>query len=72
MGEPIILDGGDQMVTIKLPSSFKKNAKEEGQFSVSPVPANEPFQSIVITDTVTGKKVCNVPINDKQWKIEIK
>ena len=51
MGEPIILDGGAQMVTIKLPTSFQKDATEGGKFSVSPEPNDAPFRHIVVTDS---------------------
>jgi hypothetical protein len=73
MSEPIILDGGAQMITIKLPAYFQKHAKEGGMFSVSPKSKNEPFQRIVITNLETGSEVLSWPIEDnRKWKIEIK
>ena len=73
MGEPIILDGGNRMITIKLPSSFQKGTPE-GNFSVFSVTPKEtePFKTILVTDIVTGAKLFNLPINEKKWKIEIK
>ena len=73
MAEPIILDGGAQMVKIKLPSVFKKNAKKGGELSVTPEPNDAPFRQIVITDLGTGLEKFNWSLDDgKQWKIEIK
>ena len=72
MSEPIILDGGGTMVTIRLPASFKQETTH-GHFSVSPKPTNKPFQSIVITDKVTGEVFLNHSLNDGRiWTIEIK
>jgi hypothetical protein len=73
MSEPIILDGGARMVTIKLPAYFQKDEKEGAQFNVSPESENAPFRLIVITDTETGSEMFNWPLDDRtQWKIEIK
>jgi hypothetical protein len=73
MAEPIILDGGAQMITIKLPTYFKKIAKEGGKFLVSPKSKGAPFQRIVVWDHETGKEVFNLPLDDKtRWKIEIR
>jgi hypothetical protein len=73
MAEPIILDGGAQMITIKLPTSTQKDATEGGKFSVSPEPKDAPFERIVVWDHETGEVVFNLPLDDKtRWKIEIK
>ena len=73
MSEPIILEGGAQMITIKLPTSCQKDATEAGTFSVSPEPGDAPFQRIVVTDPETGKEEVSWSIDpNKQWKIEIK
>jgi len=73
MSEPIILDGGAQMITISLPAYFQKHAKEKGKFSVSAEPKTAPFQRIVVTNTDTGDEVLNWELkSDKRWKIEIK
>jgi hypothetical protein len=73
MSEPIILDGGAQMITITLPASFKKKAKVRGKFSISPESKDAPFRRIVITNSVTGKEVFNLSLDDNRpWKIEIK
>jgi hypothetical protein len=72
MAEPIILDGGAQMVTIKLPASFKKDARRRGRFSVSPKPKAAPFRRIVVTNAETGREVLNQPLDDNMpWRIEI-
>ena len=72
MGQPIILDGGAQMFTIQLPAAFTKKVGA-GKFSVTPEPQNEHFKIIVFTDTKTGKKWLERPIDDEtRWKIEIK
>jgi hypothetical protein len=70
--EPIILSGGDRMVTIQLPSLFKMDATKGKKFSISLVPETESFKSIVITDTKTGKPIFTLDIKAKQWQIEIK
>ena len=73
MAEPIILDGGAQMVKIKLPTAFRQNAKTGGEFSVTPEPDAAPFRRIVVTDLETGDEKFNWPLDDgRQWKIEIK
>ncbi|MFL6230341.1 MAG: hypothetical protein ACJ741_16335 [Pyrinomonadaceae bacterium] len=73
MAEPIILDGGAQMVKIKLPTAYKKNAEERGEFSVTSEPNIAPFQRIVVSNPKTGKEVFSLPLDDKTlWKIEIK
>jgi len=72
MAEPIILDGGARMITVKLPTYFKRDAKEGGKFSVSPKSKDAPFQRIVVTDHVTGEELLNWSLDEhKQWKIEI-
>ena len=72
MAEPIILDGGAQMVRIKLPCSFQDDATERGKFSVSPEAEKTPFRRIVIMDEETGREVFSLPLDDKRrWKIEI-
>ncbi len=72
MPEPIILDGGAQMVTIHLPASYGQTAQAGTKFVVAPEPNTEPFQRIVVTDNETKHEVLNWPINTKQWTIEIK
>ena len=73
MAEPIILDGGAQMVKIKLPTAYKQDAEESSEFSVTPEPDNAPFERIVISNHETGKEVFKLPLDDKtRWKIEIK
>ena len=73
MSQPIILEGGARMINIKLPTYFKKIAKEGGKFFVSPNAKDAPFQRIVVSNRETGKEVFNLPLDDgKQWKIEIK
>lgn len=79
MGEPIILDGGDQMIRIKLPSSFERPTPDtektaEGNFSVFSVTRKdtEPFQSIVIMDKETGVRLSTQLLPAKPWIIEIK
>jgi hypothetical protein len=72
MSEPIILDGGAQMVTITLPAYWQKEPTCEGKLSVSPQPENAPFERIVVTDS-KGQELLNWPLHpDGQWKIEIK
>ena len=73
MSEPIILDGGAQMITITLPASFKKTGKEKGKFSVAPASKDAPFRSIVITNSETGNEAFSLSLDDNRpWKIEIK
>jgi hypothetical protein len=76
MSEPVILDGGPEMFTIKLQTSSFKQGAQEGKlsvFSVSPDPIDEPFQNIVIRDTETGDPVFTLPLKPKhKWTIEIK
>jgi hypothetical protein len=73
MAEPIILDGGAQMVKIKLPYAFKRKAEKGGEFAVTPEPSDAPFQRIVVTDLETGIEKFNWRLDDgRQWKIEIK
>lgn len=61
------------MVNIKLPTYFKKIAKEGGKFFVSPQSKDTPFQRIVVTDHETGKEVLNWPLEKNgPWKIEIR
>lgn len=73
MSEPIILDGGAQMVTITLPAYWQKDATEEGKLSVSPEPENAPFERIVVTDSETGNELLNWSLKPNgQWKVEIK
>lgn len=72
MAEPIILDGGAQMVKIKLPTAFKKDEKKGCEFSVTPEPNDAPFRRIVITDLETGSEEVSWPIDDRRkWKLEI-
>jgi len=72
MSQPIILDGGARMISIKLPTYFKKIAKEGGKFLVSPTSKDTPFQRIVVTDHHTGEVVLNWSLGEnRQWKIEI-
>ena len=72
MAQPIILDGGARMISIKLPTYFKKIAKEGGKFLISPKSKDTPFQRIVVTDRETGQEVLNWPLDEnRQWKIEI-
>jgi hypothetical protein len=79
MSQPIILDGGDLMITIKIPSSFTQGepvteVTPDGElsiFSVSLSPTNGPFLNIVSKNDKTGKKV-TLPIEGGHWTIEIK
>ena len=73
MAEPIILDGGAQMVKIKLPTAFQKDAEEGSEFSVTPESCEAPFQRIVVWDRETGQEMFNLALDDKsRWVIEIK
>ena len=79
MAEPVILNGGDRMVTIKLPASFKKVTEKKGkkvvekkgEFIVSRGRDTKPFKTIVITDDKTKIEVL-IPIQARQWTIEVK
>jgi hypothetical protein len=60
------------MVTVQLPVSFKQETPH-GHFSVSPESTTAPFQSIVVTDSVTGDVILNHSLKDgRKWTIEIK
>ena len=73
MAQPIILDGGAEMVNIKLPASFKKIAKEGGKFFVSPTSKDTPFRRIVVWDNETGEQVFSLPLDGRtRWTIEIR
>jgi hypothetical protein len=73
MAEPIILDGGAQMVTIKLPTSFKIDAQDRGKFSPTAEPERTPFERIVVTNQESGEEMLNWPLDGQTlWKIEIK
>jgi hypothetical protein len=63
---PIVVSGGDDMITITLPPSAKTNG---GSHTVAALPANGPFKEIVVTDKI-GKVLFRLsPIRD--WTITI-
>jgi len=64
---PIIVSGGDQMVTVTLPLSAKPH---EGPHTMKPLPANGTFKTVVFTDTVTNKVEFSRPATGR-WKISI-
>jgi hypothetical protein len=49
---PIIVSGGDQMVTVTLPSSTKPDG---GSFTLNALEAAGPFKTIVFTNSDTNK-----------------
>jgi hypothetical protein len=49
---PIIVSGGEQMITVAFPSSAKLDG---GSHTVNALPANGPFKTIVFTNTDTNK-----------------
>lgn len=63
---PIIVSGGDQMVTVTLPLSAKPH---DGPHTMKPLPA-KPFKTVVFTDTVTNKVEFSRPATG-HWQITI-
>lgn len=49
---PIIVSGGDRMITVELPKSTEPKG---GSHSVEALPASGPFKRIVFTNDDTGK-----------------
>ena len=49
---PIVVSGGEQMITVKFPSSTKLDG---GSQTVNALPTNGPFKTIVVTNTKTNE-----------------